>query len=73
MVATAKGGGTVTAREFGRLVGLSAGAVIGALKRRELPGVQLGRTWRIPVTALERVLRGEDPRAEAAAAKEVMS
>ncbi len=47
-------------RQFGKLVGLCQESVYRLLARRELEGIKLGRSWRLPVSQLPGVLGAEE-------------
>lgn len=50
---------TITVPEFGRLVGISRNAAYQAVRRGEILAARIGKRLVIPLTEVDRVLKGE--------------
>ncbi len=49
---------TITVEEAARLLGIRRSAAYRCVQRGEIPVLRLGRKFRVPVDALERMLQG---------------
>lgn len=50
---------TVSVEEAGKVLGLCRNSAYAAARRGEIPVIRIGRLIRVPILALERLLRGE--------------
>jgi excisionase family DNA binding protein len=53
---------TISVREAGRRIGLSANASYRAAASGQIPAIRVGRNWRVPIRSLERLLDEADQR-----------
>jgi excisionase family DNA binding protein len=55
---------TITVEEAGRRLGISRSAAYRCVERREIPALRLGRFWKVPIDAFDRMLAtGQSPEA----------
>lgn len=52
---------TINAREAGQLLGVSRGVVYRLIHEGAIPALRLGKKLRVPVAALEEMLRNPKP------------
>lgn len=59
-----RGRATITVQELHEVVGLGVNQCREAVKRGDLPGIQIGRRWLVPVPALLKALGADPPNSD---------
>ncbi len=50
---------TISIAEAAEIMGVSSATAYEAARKGQIPTIRMGRLWRIPLAALERMLEGE--------------